>query len=164
MNINYDVKHLELHQILWIVTTGKEIQKDTNTEDSRVPQNTGKFVRSGQSRHRTLIQGLQKSEILDLYLFNLTSGSLYDWYILISKMLTMSCPINNRGSILWPVPSISYPNHGLGDHNFCRNPDTENAPWCYNSEGTSRWEYCGIPHCPTGLFCLVYWSTNYEVL
>ena len=95
-----DVKHLELHQILSIVTTGKKTKKDTTTEDSRVPQNTGKFVRSGPSRHRTLIQGLQKSEILDLYLFNLTSGSLYVGYISISKMLTMSCPINNRGSIL----------------------------------------------------------------
>ena len=92
--MNYDVKHLELHQILSIVTTGKKTKKDTTTEDSRVPQNTGKFVRSGQSRHRTFIQGLQKSKILDLYSLNLTSGSLYVGYILISKMLTMSCSID----------------------------------------------------------------------
>ncbi|KAL5267932.1 hypothetical protein ACHWQZ_G004848 [Mnemiopsis leidyi] len=43
----------------------------------------------------------------------------------------------------------SFPNAGLGDHNYCRNPDGEpGGPWCYNSHGTSpRWEYCGIPYC-----------------
>ena len=41
---------------------------------------------------------------------------------------------------------------GLGDHNYCRNPDNEpEGPWCYNGEGRDpRWEYCGIPHCAEG--------------
>ncbi|KAL5261436.1 hypothetical protein ACHWQZ_G007216 [Mnemiopsis leidyi] len=42
----------------------------------------------------------------------------------------------------------TYPNAGLGDHNYCRNPDNEQGPWCYNGEGTSpRWEFCEIPFC-----------------
>ena len=42
----------------------------------------------------------------------------------------------------------SYPDADLGDHNYCRNPDGEPFPWCYNSQGTSpRWEYCDIPSC-----------------
>jgi integrin beta 3 len=42
-----------------------------------------------------------------------------------------------------------YPNSGLGDHNFCRNPDGEpGGPWCYNSHGTKpRWRYCPVPDC-----------------
>ena len=29
----------------------------------------------------------------------------------------------------------SYPDSGLGDHNFCRNPSEDAGPWCY-------WQYC----------------------
>ncbi|CAG0898929.1 unnamed protein product, partial [Darwinula stevensoni] len=33
-------------------------------------------------------------------------------------------------------------------HNFCRNPDGNTAPWCYNGEGDSpEWEHCDLPFC-----------------
>ena len=36
--------------------------------------------------------------------------------------------------------------HGLGDHNYCRNPDGEKTIYCYTMEagsfGTSNWDYC----------------------
>ena len=46
------------------------------------------------------------------------------------------------------------PDKGLGDHNYCRNPST-NQPhaWCYNADGqsgaggTDRWDFCSIPKC-----------------
>ncbi|XP_063687917.1 uncharacterized protein LOC134821166 isoform X2 [Bolinopsis microptera] len=43
----------------------------------------------------------------------------------------------------------NHPDAGLGDHNFCRNPDHEKGgPWCYNSQGKEpRWKYCGISNC-----------------
>ncbi|XP_023571219.1 hyaluronan-binding protein 2 isoform X4 [Octodon degus] len=40
--------------------------------------------------------------------------------------------------------------HGIGDHNFCRNPDGDQKPWCFikaNSEKV-KWEYCEVPACP----------------
>ncbi|KAM8866501.1 tissue-type plasminogen activator isoform 1-T1 [Synchiropus picturatus] len=38
---------------------------------------------------------------------------------------------------------------GLGNHNFCRNPDNDNMPWCYIYKGTQvTWEYCSLPKCP----------------
>ncbi|XP_072180924.1 plasminogen-like [Diadema setosum] len=37
-----------------------------------------------------------------------------------------------------------YPNVGLGDHNFCRNPDRSDWAWCYTTDPSVRYEYCDI--------------------
>jgi len=36
------------------------------------------------------------------------------------------------------------PNKGLGDHNYCRNPDGEKTIWCYTDDVSKRWEYCDV--------------------
>ncbi|XP_072182249.1 plasminogen-like [Diadema setosum] len=38
----------------------------------------------------------------------------------------------------------NYPDAGLGDHNFCRNPDGEPSTWCYTIDSGVRWEYCSV--------------------
>lgn len=40
----------------------------------------------------------------------------------------------------------NYPCKGL-DNNYCRNPDNERMPWCYTTDGATRWEYCTVPTC-----------------
>lgn len=37
---------------------------------------------------------------------------------------------------------------GLGNHNYCRNPDKDSKPWCHIFKmGTYSWEYCSTPSC-----------------
>ena len=31
--------------------------------------------------------------------------------------------------------------------NYCRNPDDDNAPWCYTTDEDEQWDYCDIPKC-----------------
>ena len=39
---------------------------------------------------------------------------------------------------------------GLGDHNYCRDPDETGYPWCYTSQAGVRWEGCSVPLCAGG--------------
>ncbi|XP_075715038.1 tissue-type plasminogen activator isoform X2 [Rhinoderma darwinii] len=37
---------------------------------------------------------------------------------------------------------------GLGNHNYCRNPDNDVRPWCHVMNGTeTSWELCKVPQC-----------------
>lgn len=40
------------------------------------------------------------------------------------------------------ITPSNYPNYGLGEHNYCRNPNNEETIWCYTNKADKRWEYC----------------------
>ena len=45
-----------------------------------------------------------------------------------------------------------YPNKGIGNYNYCRNPGGDSdadCAWCYTTNANKRWEYCT---CPTGIY------------
>ncbi|XP_057226238.1 hyaluronan-binding protein 2 [Malurus melanocephalus] len=38
--------------------------------------------------------------------------------------------------------------HGIGEHNFCRNPDEDEKPWCYIRKNNEvDWEFCDVSPC-----------------
>ncbi|XP_009484865.1 plasminogen [Pelecanus crispus] len=39
-----------------------------------------------------------------------------------------------------------FPNADLRD-NYCRNPDGDNRPWCFTTDPSTTWEYCGLKRC-----------------
>ncbi|XP_056232108.1 phosphoinositide-3-kinase-interacting protein 1 [Seriola aureovittata] len=41
------------------------------------------------------------------------------------------------------------PQTGVGDHNYCRNPDSSERPWCYiaGPDGTVQKQFCAIDTC-----------------
>lgn len=41
----------------------------------------------------------------------------------------------------------AYPNGGVGNHNYCRNPDNNERAWCYTTNSNVRWEFCDVPKC-----------------
>ncbi|CAB9514790.1 Apolipoprotein(a) (Fragment) [Seminavis robusta] len=45
-----------------------------------------------------------------------------------------------------PYSPDMYPLAGL-ESNYCRNPDSESAAWCYTTDNKTRWEFCDVPFC-----------------
>ncbi|XP_070532466.1 uncharacterized protein [Ptychodera flava] len=59
-----------------------------------------------------------------------------------------------------------FPFAGLGDHNYCRNPDAEPKPWCYTTDPETRWDYCDVgevgEQCGTKWACVDATACNFR--
>ena len=49
-----------------------------------------------------------------------------------------------------PYTADDHPNAGLGDHNYCRNPDgSQSRPWCYTTDPDREYQLCDMFLCPS---------------
>jgi len=51
--------------------------------------------------------------------------------------------------------ATGYGDKGVGNHNYCRNPDGGKSLWCYTTDPNPdyRWEYCSVPICTSPRTC-----------
>merc|ERR1719231_34588 len=59
------------------------------------------------------------------------------------KITPTSDEENDEGLMTW--------GNGLGNHNYCRNPDgRDSVPWCFTMDPNEKfeWEPCDVPECP----------------
>ncbi|XP_062912830.1 tissue-type plasminogen activator isoform X2 [Mobula hypostoma] len=72
---------------------------------------------------------------------------------------TWSRTVSGKQCLNWNMRAVAlshYNGHatnaqqwGLGNHNFCRNPDNDSVPWCHVYNGhVISWEKCSLPACP----------------
>uniref|UniRef100_A0A8C9AAW6 Hyaluronan binding protein 2 n=1 Tax=Prolemur simus TaxID=1328070 RepID=A0A8C9AAW6_PROSS len=71
----------------------------------------------------------------------------------------VSTTVTQRTCLHWNSPLLLQENynvfmenaesHGIGEHNFCRNPDGDQKPWCYVKVSSEKvdWEYCEVLAC-----------------
>ncbi|KAL1772963.1 tissue-type plasminogen activator [Sigmodon hispidus] len=75
---------------------------------------------------------------------------------------TWSSAENGAECINWNSTALSFKTYnarrpdavrlGLGNHNYCRNPDRDSKPWCYVFKaGKYTAEFCSTPACPKGI-------------
>ena len=43
---------------------------------------------------------------------------------------------------------FDFPDKGLGDHNYCRNPDLYTSAYCFYGYGYMDAAKCDVPQCP----------------
>lgn len=46
------------------------------------------------------------------------------------------------------INPTTHQNAGLGDHNYCRNPDGDERPWCWVDAAQGKYGYCALSSCP----------------
>ena len=93
--------------------------------------------------------------------FMMTDGADYRGSVAKTKTGRTCLPWSQQtkaagGSGFW-TGSRGAADKGVGDHNYCRNPDGEPGAWCYTTSSSTRYEYCevgsvaatcAVTHCP----------------
>uniref|UniRef100_UPI00398F48C2 neurotrypsin isoform X2 n=1 Tax=Pristiophorus japonicus TaxID=55135 RepID=UPI00398F48C2 len=85
--------------------------------------------------------------------YNLPAGCLQRSGTLAYSKRSLGLTESGHRCLHWSgIPNFveRFPNKGLGDHSFCRNPDGRLKPWCFirNHRGRIDWAYC---NCKQGL-------------
>jgi len=54
---------------------------------------------------------------------------------------------SGRNCMNWVEQGKFKKGHGVGSHNYCRNPNGRKRPWCFTIDPQKKWEYCTVAEC-----------------
>jgi len=69
---------------------------------------------------------------------------------------------NNQTVTTHDYTSANYPTAGL-QSNYCRNPGSKSAPWCYTTDPNVSVEQCNVPQCDPLVKTRIYVKTLYNI-
>ena len=113
-----------------------------------------------------------------MYIYDIITETVVEFYYIVSSTGNIECYLIDNGSDYrgykstttddytcqkWTAQSphahtyttANYPTAGIGDHNYCRNPEPNlNAvqPWCLTVDPQKRWQYCDVGEAQTDCF------------
>ncbi|XP_065839051.1 usherin-like [Oscarella lobularis] len=152
---SYDIKYSEVYQ-------GSTVQSSDLTFDGDLQDISlryASFVSPSTTYVFAITASFDRGSVTSSYIRITTPGrecrrSLYRG---IYYRGTTSVSADDRLCLNWSKLSTYsnlialYPEAGLGNHSYCRNPISENRtmPWCYteNKGGCLNWTYCDIDEC-----------------
>ncbi|XP_017338655.2 hyaluronan-binding protein 2 [Ictalurus punctatus] len=74
-----------------------------------------------------------------------------------SHLIAFSAAENNDDN------EVEEEDDGIGEHNYCRNPDGDIHPWCFiRFNNTLFWDECNVTHCPEPVLTPTEPTTNEE--
>ncbi|XP_065839324.1 usherin-like isoform X2 [Oscarella lobularis] len=150
---SYEIKYAEVYPASTVQSS--DLTFDDDIQDASLPHTS--FLSPSTTYVFSITASLRKGSVTSSYARITTTGrecrrSLYrgTYY-----RGTTSVSEDGRSCLNWSELSTYsnlvalYPESGLGNHSYCRNPLNRTMPWCYTNDtgGCLNWTYCDIDEC-----------------
>ena len=146
IDFDYDTLIQKLKQLQGLLFK-INIEEIDVTLSTKLSNEIGTIIKSAQGSKSIALPDEFKKDFLDMFFYN---KELYSYKDQADYRGFQNKTITGKTCQNWTSQSPhqhsrtnrNYPNKGIGNHNYCRNPDGEPGIWCYTTDPRSRWEHC----------------------